>query len=458
MHGAIVDVMRDEHHPGLDGGPIYLDYNATTPVDPRVVDAALPYLRLHFGNPSSSHRYAVVPGVAIDLARGRVALLLGARPDEIVFTGGGSESDTLAIRGAALANRDRGHHVITQSTEHPAVLEACGRLDADGFEVTYLPVDRDGRVDPAELRSAIREDTTLVSIMLANAETGTMQPIPELAAIAADHGALFHTDAAQAVGKVVVDVEALGVDLLTVVGHKMYAPKGVGALYVRSGMRLQPTTPGGGQERGLRAGTENVALIAALGSAAQIAGDDLPASSAHLTDLRDRLHRRLEEVLPGRVQLNGHRTERLPGTLNVSITGINGRELLTAVPRDRRRDRIGVPRGHRRAIGSADCDGNERRACDRRAAAQPRPVDHRIRDRAGSPADLGSGVAARRPPRTIGTGASPLPPDRNGLHISCSRWPYRPAADGGRTVRFRSCWRRPCRSRRCSCSRSRRIR
>ena len=332
IRGAIVDVMKDECHPGLDGGPIYLDYNATTPVDPRVVDAALPYLRLHFGDPSSSHRYAVVPGEAIDLARGRVALLLGARPDEIVFTGGGSETDTLAIRGAALANRDRGHHVITQSTEHPAVLEACRRLDADGFEVTYLPVDRDGRVDPAELRNAIREDTTLVSIMLANAETGTMQPIPELAAIAADHGALFHTDAAQAVGKVVVDVEGLGVDLLTVVGHKMYAPKGVGALYVRSGVRLQPTTPGGGQERGLRAGTENVALIAALGTAAQIAGDDLPASSAHLTGLRDRLHRRLEELLPGRVQLNGHLTERLPGTLNVSIAGINGRELLTAVP------------------------------------------------------------------------------------------------------------------------------
>ncbi len=319
-------------HPGLDGGPIYLDYNATTPVDPRVVEAALPYLTIHFGNPSSAHRYAVAPRQAIDHARNRVAQLLGARPEQIVFTGGGSETDSLAIRGAALANGDRGYHVITQSTEHPAVIEACRSLEADGFPVTYLPVDRHGQVNPTDLRSAITDDTALVSIMLANAETGTLQPVAELAAIAGAHGALFHTDAAQAVGKIAIDVDELGVDLLTVVGHKMYAPKGVGALYARTGTRLLPAIRGGGQERGLRAGTENVTLIAALGAAAQIAGEELPGSATRLADLRDDLHRRLAALLPGRVQLNGHPTERLPGTLNVSIAGTPGRELLAAVP------------------------------------------------------------------------------------------------------------------------------
>lgn len=319
-------------HPGLEHGPIYLDYNATTPVDPRVVEAALPYLTTHFGNPSSAHRYAEAPRQAVRQARSRVAQLLGARPEEIVFTGGGSETDTLAIRGAALANRGRGDQVIAQATEHPAVIEACRSLEADGFRVTFLPVDRHGQVDPAALRAAISERTALVSIMAGNAETGTLQLVAELADIAGGHGALFHTDAAQAVGKMPVDVADLGVDLLTVAGHKMYAPKGVGALYVRGGTRLQPAVRGGGQERGLRAGTENIALIAALGAAALIAAEELPDSAARLSGLRDLLHRRLCELLPGRVQLNGHPTERLPGTLNVSIAGVSGRELLAAIP------------------------------------------------------------------------------------------------------------------------------
>ena len=250
-------------HPGLTDRPIYLDYNATTPVDPRVAAAALPYLTEHFGNPSSTHHYGQAPQQAIRHARGEVAQLLGADTDEIVFTAGGSDSDTLAIRGAARANRDRGDHVITQATEHPAVLEACRSLQADGFRLTVLPVDRHGQVDPAALEHAITDDTTLVSIMLANAETGTLQPVVELARIAHAHGALFHTDAAQAAGKIPIDVTELGIDLLTVVGHKMYAPKGVGALYVRAGTAVQPTTYGGGQERGLHAGTENIALIAA---------------------------------------------------------------------------------------------------------------------------------------------------------------------------------------------------
>jgi cysteine desulfurase len=319
-------------HPGLENGPIYLDYNATTPVDPRVVEAALPYLTEHFGNPSSTHHYARAPRQAVEHARGEVADLLGAHTDEIVFTAGGSDSDTLAIRGAARANRTRGSHVITQATEHPAVLEACRSLQADGFRLTILPVDHHGQVDQADLERAITDDTTVVSVMLANAETGTLQLVTELARIAHAHGALFHTDAAQAAGKIPVDVTDLGIDLLTLVGHKMYAPKGVGALYVRTGTRLQPTVHGGGQEQGRRAGTENVALIAALGAASRIAADSLPESAHHLAALRDRLHRRLAELLPGRVSLNGHPDHRLPGTLNVSISDTRGPDLLAAVP------------------------------------------------------------------------------------------------------------------------------
>jgi cysteine desulfurase len=319
-------------HPGLVGAPIYLDYNATTPVDPRVLDRALPYWTEHFGNPSSAHHYAQAPRRAIGEARAEVARLLGARPDEIIFTGGGSETDNLAIRGAVVARRDRGRRIVTQPTEHPAVLETCRALEADGFLVAYLPVDRHGRVDPADLAEALTPDTVLVSIMLANAETGTLQPIRELAALARARGVPFHTDAAQAVGKVPIDVEALGVDLLTVVGHKMYAPKGVGALYVRAGTRLAPIIPGGGQERGLRAGTENVALIAALGAAARIAAEELPGSAARLARLRDHLHDQLAGRLPGRVLLNGHPADRLPNTLNVSIGGVRGRQLLAEVP------------------------------------------------------------------------------------------------------------------------------
>jgi cysteine desulfurase len=291
--------------PGLVGEPIYLDYNATTPVDPRVLQVALPFLSTHFGNPSSAHTYAVAPRRALDRARAQVAELLGAGPEEIVFTGGGSESDTLAIRGAALANRDRGSHIITQPTEHPAVLAACESLRADGFRLTYLPVDSAGQVDPGQLSVAITSDTVLVSIMMANAETGTLQPVTELAAIAHAHRALFHTDAAQAAGKMAFAVDELGVDLLTVVGHKLYAPKGVGALYVRAGTRLQPIIHGGGQEHGLRAGTENVALIAALGAAAQIAHAELPESAARLQALRERLHRQLDEQLVEHPQRDG---------------------------------------------------------------------------------------------------------------------------------------------------------
>jgi cysteine desulfurase len=320
-------------HPGLADGPIYLDYNATTPVDPRAVEAALPYLSTHFGNPSSAHAYAEQPRRAVAAARAEVAALLGCAPEEVVLTGGGSEADNLAIRGAALASHLRGGHVITQETEHPGVLGVCRALERlHGVRVSYLSVDASGRVSPAELEAAITPRTVLVSIMHANNETGTLQPIADLARIAHEHGALFHTDAAQSVGKIQTRVDELGVDMLTVAGHKLYAPKGIGALYVRAGVELEPVVYGGGQERGLRAGTENVALAVALGAAARIAREDLGASGDRLRRLRDLLEARLEERLRGRLSVHGHPTERLPTTLNVGIEGVRGEALLAAAP------------------------------------------------------------------------------------------------------------------------------
>jgi cysteine desulfurase len=319
-------------HPGLAPDPVYLDYNATTPVDPRVVEAMLPYLTTHFGNPSSAHAYAAAPKHALDAARTKVAELIGAVPDELVFTGSGSEADALAIRGAVLAARPSYEqpHVITQATEHPAVLAACRALQREhGTDVTILPVDRHGLVDPAALDAAFTPSTVLVSVMLANNETGTIQPVTELAALTRRHGALFHTDAAQAVGKIPVDVETLGIDLLTLVGHKMYAPKGIAALYIRSGIKLAPLVDGGGQERGLRAGTESVAGVVALGAAAELARKEFAdLAPGRLEKLRDDLHDTLARRLPDRVRLNGHPVRRLPNTLNVSIAGAQGHELL----------------------------------------------------------------------------------------------------------------------------------
>lgn len=318
---------------GLSHGPIYLDYNATTPVDPRVAEACWPYLTEHFGNPSSGHHYGRGAHAAVDTARSAVAGLLGATPEEIVFTSSGSEANTLAIRGAALAHRDRGNHIITQTTEHPAVLAACDALTRlHGFRVTHLPVNPDGLVDPVDLDAALTDDTVLVSIMHANNETGTIQPIADLATRAHRRGALFHTDASQTTGKIGVSIHELGVDLLTVTGHKMYAPKGIGALYLRHGLALEPASYGGGQERGLRAGTENVALITALGHAAQLAHDSRGTEEVRLKQLRDLLHDQLDQHLPGRVHLNGHPALRLPNTLNVSIDGARGDQLLAATP------------------------------------------------------------------------------------------------------------------------------
>jgi cysteine desulfurase len=313
--------------------PVYLDYNATTPVDPAVLEAMLPYLSGdRFGNPSSSHAYGATAADALAGARQQVAGLLGALPDEIVFTACASESDNTAIKGVAFALREKGRHLITSAVEHPAVLNACRYLEQEfGFSLTVLPVQGDGRVDPADVRRAIRPDTILISVMHAQNETGVLQPVAEIGRIAREAGVLFHVDAAQSVGKVPVKVDDLGCDLLTVAGHKLYAPKGVGALYVRSGVKLHPLVHGASYEGGRRAGTANVAFAVALGAACELAGRKLAEGEGErLRGLRDRLHLALAEHLP--VRLNGHETERLPNTLNISIAGAVGNDLLAALP------------------------------------------------------------------------------------------------------------------------------
>jgi cysteine desulfurase len=310
--------------------PIYLDYNGTTPIDPEVARAITPYLTEYFGNPSSSHPYGQVARDAVNAARQRVADLIGSSPDEIVFTACGSESDNLAIQGVAMACRERGNHIITQKTEHPAVLATCRYLETHfGFEVTYLPVDGAGLIDPDLLARSMTTKTVLVTIMHANNETGVLQRISELAAVAHHGRAVFHTDAAQSLGKIPVNVDELGVDLLTIVGHKIYAPKGIGALYVRCGTPVHPLVHGASQEQGRRAGTENVAYIAGLGVACALAKEKLGTDMPRIQDLRDRLQRRLQSQ--GWI-LNGKTAPRLPNTLNISKTGLDGEDILRRTP------------------------------------------------------------------------------------------------------------------------------
>jgi len=305
---------------------VYLDYNASTPVDARVAAAMRPYLEGSYGNPSSLHWGGRPAREAVERARGQVADLLGASPDEIVFTSGGSEANNLALKGVYFAQADRSAHIVTGAVEHPAILEPCRFLEGLGAEVTYLPVDRTGKVDPDDLRRAIGPRTVLVSLMHANSEVGTIQPIEACARIARERGVLFHTDAAQSAGKIPTDVGQLGVDLLSVVGHKLYAPKGVGALYVRRGVTLAPLIHGAGHESGRRAGTESALLTAGLGEACVLAKDlsGMPDVQA----LRDRLWGRLRQAFGEGVVLNGHPEHRLPNTLSVSFVGRIGAEIL----------------------------------------------------------------------------------------------------------------------------------
>lgn len=306
--------------------PIYLDYNASTPIDPAVAAAMRPFLEGAFGNPSSGHWASTQAKAGIENARGQVADLLGCNADEIVFTSGGSEANNLALKGVFFALRHRGEHTITTEIEHPAILSPCRFLEGLGATVTYLPVDRTGRVDPDAVRRAITPRTVLVSVMHANNEVGTIQPITEISEITREQQILFHTDAAQSVGKIATDVNTLGVDLLTIAGHKLYAPKGVGALYVRRGIRLEPLIHGADHESGRRAGTESALLAAGLGAACTLARDLGPM--ARIQALRDRFWATLRAHFGDRVVLNGHQTDRLPNTLNVSFRGLVGAEIL----------------------------------------------------------------------------------------------------------------------------------
>ena len=310
--------------------PVYLDYNATTPLLPEVVDAMLPYLREHFGNPSSEHEIGRRARTAVEDSRQRVATMLGCSSDEIVFTSGGTEANNLAIRGVTEARPDH-RHIVTSVIEHPATASPCHWLERHGYRISWIGVEADGRVRVDEVTTALAPHTALVTVMHANNETGVVQPIADIARAAQHHGAIVHTDAAQSIGKIPVDVQTLGVDLLSVAGHKLYAPKGVGALFVRRGTPLAPFVLGAGHERGIRPGTENVASIVGLGVACETACRDIVAWTARVHQLRDELWRRLREQVPG-IALNGHVDQRLPNTLNVRFPVVSGTELLAATP------------------------------------------------------------------------------------------------------------------------------
>jgi cysteine desulfurase len=305
---------------------IYLDYNASTPIDPAVAATMCPFLDEHFGNPSSGHWASIGAKDALETARGQVAALLGCQNDEVVFTSGGSEANNLALKGVFFALREKGDHIITTTIEHPAIIEPCRFLERLGSRVTFLPVDGTGRIDPAALHGAITPRTILVSIMHANNEVGTIQPIEECARIAHEHSILFHTDAAQSVGKIPTDVNQLGVDLLSIAGHKVYAPKGVGALFVRRGMFLEPLIHGAGHEGGRRAGTESALLAVGLGKACELARD--LSAMDRVRALRDRFWMELQKRFGNRVVLNGHLMHRLPNTLNVSFIDRIGADIL----------------------------------------------------------------------------------------------------------------------------------
>ncbi|HAF66936.1 MAG TPA: cysteine desulfurase NifS [Clostridiales bacterium UBA9857] len=314
---------------------VYLDHSATTPVRPEVLAAMLPYFANKFGNASSVHRWGYEARQAINDAREKVASLIEASPNEILFTSGGTESDNLAIRGVAHSRKAKGKHLITSQIEHHAVLHTFEALQKEGFEVTFVPCDKYGLIDPDDIKRAIRKDTILISIMHGQNEVGTIEPIKDIGAIAREHGVLFHTDAVQSAGKVPIDVRDMNIDLLTVSSHKIYGPKGVGALYVRKGVRLVPQITGGAHERRMRAGTENVPGIVGFGEACRLAKADLPEESQRLANLRDKLIQGILDKIPD-VVLNGHPTLRLPHNVNVSVKYLEGESILLNL------DRMGV--------------------------------------------------------------------------------------------------------------------
>ncbi|KPL01629.1 MAG: cysteine desulfurase [candidate division Zixibacteria bacterium SM23_73_2] len=309
---------------------IYLDHSATTPVNPKVLEAMLPYYKEHFGNPSSIHEFGKVAKAALEEAREKIAELFNCSPYEIYFTSGGTESDNLAIKGVAFANKNKGKHVITSKIEHHAVLESCKYLKREGYQITHLPVDRFGFVDPDDLKKNIREDTILVTIMHANNETGTIEPIEELAKIAKEKGVYFHTDAVQSAGKIPIDVEKLPIDLASISGHKIYGPKGVGAIYIRKGTRITPLSHGGHHERSRRAGTENIPGIVGLGEAVKIAFKDMDKYNEHLKNLSVTFLKKLKETIND-IQLNSHPEKRISSTLNISFKGVEGESIILSL-------------------------------------------------------------------------------------------------------------------------------
>lgn len=306
---------------------IYLDHAATTPVDPEVVKAMLPYFTEHFGNPSSLHSFGQEAKKAVEGARDSIASLIGAKAEEIVFTSGGTESDNFALKGVAVARKDKGNHVITSVIEHHAVLETCHYLEKQGCAVTYLPVDKDGAVDPEAVKKAVTDKTILISIMHANNEVGTIQPIAEIGKIAREKGIYFHTDAVQTFGHIPVDVNELNVDLLSASGHKLYGPKGVGIMYIRKGTKITPFIHGGEQEKGRRASTHNVPGIVGMGKAAKLAGESLTEEAKTISALRDKFIKGVLETID-EIQLNGHPTRRLPNNVNVCINYIEGEAMI----------------------------------------------------------------------------------------------------------------------------------
>jgi cysteine desulfurase len=314
--------------------PIYMDNNSTTRCDPRVVEAMLPYFTEKFGNAASrSHAYGWEAEAAVEESREQIAAVIGASPKEVIFTSGATESNNLAIKGVAAMYKKKGNHVVTQATEHKAVLDTCKRLERDGFQVTYLPVDKFGQVHAEQVREAITDKTILVSIMAANNEIGTVQPIGAIGKLCKERGVLFHTDAVQAVGKIPLDVEEMGIDLLSLTAHKIYGPKGVGALYVRKKdprVRLEPQIDGGGHERGMRSGTLAVPMIVGLGTACDIARREMPEETARTFALRERLRKGIMDKLP-ESYLNGHPTERLPGNANISFAYVEGEGLMMGI-------------------------------------------------------------------------------------------------------------------------------
>jgi len=310
---------------------IYLDYNATTPIDPRVAEAMLPYLHGLYGNPSSGHSFGQEARRGVDAARGQVADLLGCQAEDLIFTSGGTEANNHAIKGVAFAHRNRGNHIITSSIEHPAVTEVCRYLEGQGFRVTYLPVDDTGLVEVGQLESALTGETVLVTIMHANNEVGSIQPIAEIAEASHRRGALVHADCAQSVGKIPVKVGELGVDLLSVAGHKLYAPKGIGALYIKPGVQLEKFMHGASHEQNRRAGTENVIEMVGLGMACQLIEENLSVYAGHMREMRDSLEQGLSAT-GADLRINGHPKRRLPNTSSVSFRGVEADRILASLP------------------------------------------------------------------------------------------------------------------------------